>query len=621
MYRRRINILFAALSAAFLILAGRLAHLQFVRNEAEYTRQTDVRPFRGGIITSDGVVLAVDRPSYDVTVPYRHLGRDEHWRPAVHWATGVPEDELAAARDRVLARVGLIRANVDPKYKRIYEQTIPHAVATDVDLAAVARIEANPDRFRFNPRDWFTREERRKRENRGRWPKRTALVKVRQHRAYPQGRAACHVLGYLGRVHDPDGRDPFVYGPGDSIGVAGVEKQYDRLLRGRHGVRIEERNLKTRVWQTVFEDPAHPGHTMRLTLDSRVQRAAETALGERIGGVVAMDVRTGALLAVASAPGYDVNTCLKQMRTLSADRERRPLLNRATQDPVPCGSVMKIVDAVAALQRGAITPDTTFHCSAVYTIGKARFHCSARYGHGRVALGRAIERSCNVYFFHVARRLGGAPLAHWAGLLGLGRRTGVDIPFEWRGRVPSPAERKRRGRRWYPGDTLNLCIGQGDVQVTPLQVAVMLSAVANGGFLVRPHVLLGVADVQGRPVRAEALAALRKSERLPVAAEHLAVVRRGLARVVTAGTARGVPGLREVHAAGKTGTAETADREINHCWFAGYAPADAPEICVVAAIHRARGHGADVAGPVVAAVMKAYFAAKSDGAAYVRAGE
>ena len=220
---------------------------------------------------------------------------------------------------------------------------------------------------------------------------------------------------------------------------------------------------------------------------------------------------------------------------------------------------------------------------------------------------RAIGHSCNVYFFHLGRKVGAERVASWATQLGMGRRTGVDLPYEWRGRVPSPAGRRRRGRPWRPGDTLNLSIGQGDVQVTPLQVAVMMAAVANGGWIVRPHVLAKVVEIQGRAHTRPHDSLRTGRSKLALAALHLATVRRGLRLAVVSGTARRVDTLRQCRAAGKTGTAETADPAVNYAWFAGYAPFDDPEVCVVAALHRVAGHGGDLAAPVAGEALTAYF--------------
>jgi len=604
---RRLRNLYLILCALLLVEAGRLFHLQVLSAEEDYEGRARSRLYaeetvdalRGEIRDRRGLVLAQDRPRYDLMAAYDLLTDPAPWLADVSEATGLPPDTLRRRAEAVVARVRRIRRSVWRRRRarrpdrplpeesvRIREMVTPHVLVPGVDLRCAAEVESQPDRFAgFH-------------------------IRITRARVYPEGRLACHVLGHLGPLRPnetpppaPAGRRP--YRPGDSVGKTGIERQYDAYLRGKPGRRLSRINLEAGRRECVYEDPARQGDTVWLSLDARVQAAAEKALGERTGAVAVMDVRTGAVIALASSPGYDLGRYGEALPDLLRDAGA-PLLNRAVKDPVSLGSVMKVVVAVAALQERKLSPSETLHCAGAMHLGRDTRYCAGRYAHGDLTVAGAIEHSCNIFFFRTGLRLGPRRLVRWARAFGLGRRTGVDLPYEWAGRVPDPDwHRARHGRPWYPGDTLNLSIGQGDVQVTPLQVAVMMAAVANGGRVLRPRLALRVTDPAGR---AEPLPPLPEVvRRLDLDGDLLDVVRKGMRRVPITGTARYVKGLADLRVAGKTGTADLG-KGLNNAWFAGFAPWNAPEVSFAVGIHRTQGHGAGAAAPVAAAVLRAYFA-------------
>jgi len=509
----------------------------------------------------------------------------------------------------------------------VAEELDYHVLAEDVPLRVVAEIEGHPERF--------------------------AGVKIveRTRRVYPYGSLAAQVLGHLGHItarekgtgtfcaKHPPGRSgkrclsPFPgYHAEDFIGRAGVERQYEALLRAARGRAVELTDRSGRILSSFREREPGVGRDLVLTLDPGLQRAAETLLDaaldrrsvqglapQRAGGaIVVMDVRSGALLAAASAPRFDPGVFLfgaSHDRAALLTDPGRPLLDRCRQMAVAPGSVMKTVTAAALLQTRAVRPDEPFHCQG-YLHDPDRQRCAiyVRHGvgHGDVALGDALAVSCNVYFFHHASRLGPGPLVDWAGRFGFGQPTGVDLPAETPGTLPTPENIERlEGHPWRPGDTFELAVGQGSMTATPLQVARIIAAVANGGKLVTPHVVsrLGLPlpdDDASPPELADDPIRVPPPRPIPGLDSHtLEVLRRGLSRVVAdpRGTAHGTVFSADVSIAGKTGTAETGGSRAAHAWFAGYVPGDEPRYAVVVALEHA-GDAAQAAGPVVKRLVR-----------------
>jgi penicillin-binding protein 2 len=454
----------------------------------------------------------------------------------------------------------------------------------------------------------------------------------RPRRHYVEGSLGAHVLGYVGEIQRAqlETRAYADYRPGEVIGQAGVESLLQTELRGRAGGRNLVVDAAGRVAEVLDEIEPVQGGSVTLTIDRDLQRAAEAAflpdvLGERsrLGAVVALDVRTGDVLVLMSKPSFDPNDFAggfdaKAWQRLTED-EWRPIQNRAISGQYPPGSTYKAIVAAAALEEGIADPDKKLYCPGSFRLGRRTYRCWKREGHGWVDLHRALVESCDVFFYQTGLELGIDRLAFFARGFSLGRRTGLRIPHEQSGLVPTSAWKERRfAEPWMRGETVSASIGQGFDLVTPLQLAVAYAAIANGGKLVRPRLVLRTEDLDGT-VHDGPAPEVRGT--VPVAPEHLLRIRVALEGVVneprgTGGRAR----VRGVRVAGKTGTAQVVGlehtegleddeitfRQRDHAWFVAYAPADAPEIVVVAILEHG-GHGGSAAAPVVQRVLAAYF--------------
>lgn len=430
-----------------------------------------------------------------------------------------------------------------------------------------------------------------------------------QYRLYPKGGLAAHLAGYVGEISDAELNSPdwAHHNPGDLIGKTGVERYYNEHLTGVDGqrqVRVDNR-MNTREVLGIKE--AVPGRDLQLTIDLDLQVVAELAMEGKRGAVVALDPRTGEVLALVSHPSYDPNRfssriTAREYAALLQD-PYRPLFNRALQAQLAPGSTFKPVMALAALESGAIDDDFTAHCAGGATWYGRFFKCHRRGGHGTVNLKTAMAQSCDVFFYAVGNRLGIDTIAHYAELMGFGNRTGIDLPGEKEGVVPSTRWKIRTQReKWYAGETISVAIGQGALTVTPLQLAHAIGGLAMGGVFMRPHVV--------RPEKPEP--PLRKAE---FSADNVRKVVDGMCAVVngwgTAAASR-IPGIEMC---GKTGTAQLASNDLlrlknsadwhDNAWFVGFAPPENPEI--VAAVLWENGEHGDMAAPIARDVIKAYF--------------
>ncbi|MGG5260693.1 penicillin-binding protein 2 [Phycicoccus avicenniae] len=644
--------LLALVAAVVLVLSGlvgRLAQVQlagadgFSAQAASLDTRTLVVPaLRGRILDREGRVLAENRTSTVVTLERRVIAQDRSAAEAevrsVATVLGLPAEDL-------LGRTWLCGEPGAPAAPACWAGSaqVPVPLADGVDPAKALTLVERPDRF---PGVAVT----------------TAPVRVYPR---PAGAGAAQVLGYLGRVTPEDlAADPALAAD-DLVGRAGLEQQYDRALRGTPGrtvVAVDARGIVTHVVSRV--DPV-PGRDLLTSLDATVQASAERALATEMararkrgwpadsGGVVVMDPRTGAVAALASAPGYDPNVwtggiSAADYARLTDPRAGTPLLSRATDVGFAPASTMKAASVAAAVRAG--NPLTgTYDCPAIYRIGDRDFHNYETTAHGRISLRKAIEISCDTVFYELAHRAwqrqGGLgapattrdPFADTARGLGLGGPTGIDLPHESAGRIPDRTWRKatwedqraelcRRARTGYPevadrerrafltavakencghgwqlraGDAANFAIGQGDVLATPLQMAVAYGAIANGGTVRTPRV--GAALVEPGSAHREAVAA-GPTRRAPLSAATDRYLRGALAGVTTTGTAAHV--FRTMPAdwpvAGKTGTGEVVGKR-DTSWFVSYAPAGKPR-WVVAAVVAQGGTGGSTAAPVTRAV-------------------
>ena len=571
-FERRIIVLLTVIAGLLGVLALRLWQVQIVQgeyflrlSEENRLRVTSVAAPRGLIVDRRGRPVVVNRPAFTVSLMPMELRR--------------PHEEVA-----VVARLlGLDPAAVDQQLVEGRDRPFaPVRLRRDVPKEIIAAIE----------------------ESRMDLP--GVLVEVEPVRQYPYKDLAAHLLGYIGEINDRELRQLRAQGyeAGELIGKEGAERTYDRYLRGRNGEIQAEVDALGRPLRTLATIPAVAGDTVVLGLDLDVQQAAEAALGDRLGTVVAMDPRDGTIVAYVSHPAFDPNLFAAGIKAAAWNQllhdPRQPLLDRARMWGYPTGSVFKIVTASAALDLGLVNPESRFSCPGYYNLGGRTWH--DHEAHGNLNFLDAIAESCNVVFWTVSRPVGPVHLAEYARSYGMGQATGIDLPEESPGVMPDPEWKQRTYHEaWYGGDTLNTAVGQGYVLATPLQVARMIAGVANSGELVTPHVATEIRSPDGRT---QFRIAPPPARRVRVTAQTMVVLRAGLAAVVTRGTAASIqiPGLA---VAGKTGTAESMHGKP-YAWFAGYAPAGAPTLAVVAMVENA-GYGAEFAAPIVRRVLEVAF--------------
>lgn len=432
-------------------------------------------------------------------------------------------------------------------------------------------------------------------------------------RRYPQGGFFAHASGYVGEVGaDEVASSDSKLRPGDIVGQTGLEREYNDVLMGTDGLRRVIVNSIGKEVGRLEQQDAIPGKPIKLTIDYDLQAAAEAALSGGKGAVVALDPRNGDVLAMASRPTYDPNDFAIRISRdewgqLSEDPDR-PLLNRAIQAQLAPGSVFKIIMSTAMLESKAIPENYTVFCPGYATFYGRTFHCWDKKGHGEVDLHKAIVHSCDVFFYNVGKELGIDRIAYYAIKLGLGGKTKIDLPGEDSGVVPSEEWKERLfHQKWYAGETISVAIGQGAVTTTPLQLARTIGGIANGGKFLQPHLLMTNGAVP------EVDFALAEST--------VEQVTQGMYGVVNEGGTGGALKLTGVELCGKSGSAQVISNEgkaraghsadlKDNAWFVGYAPRRNPEI-VVAALVQGGMHGADAAGPVTRAVIKAYYDKKT----------
>ena len=428
-------------------------------------------------------------------------------------------------------------------------------------------------------------------------------------RRYPKGGFMAHVSGYVGEVSADQIEENSRYRPGDIVGKAGLERQYNDQLMGVDGMRRSVVNSVGREVGRLEQTDAVPGKPIRLTIDYDLQLVAEESLVGKKGAVVALDPRTGEVLAMASQPSYDPNDFAVRIskdewQSLNEDPER-PLLDRAIQAQLAPGSIFKILMATAMLESKAIPADYHVFCPGSAEFYGRVFHDWKKEGHGNVDLHEAIVHSCDVFFYNVGKQLGIDRISFYGANLGLGRKTGIDLPGEEPGLMPSEAWKERvYHQKWYPGETISVAIGQGAIAATPVQLGYMIGGIIMGGRFHQPHLLL---SDQAAP-----------EVDFPISDSTVDTVTQGMYGVVNepGGTAYASK-LSGIEFAGKTGSAQVISNQglaragkqadlKDNAWFVGFAPRQNPEI-VVAVLVQGGEHGASAAAPIARDVVKAYY--------------
>ncbi|MBI5149885.1 MAG: penicillin-binding protein 2 [Candidatus Omnitrophica bacterium] len=547
----RLKIIRVAIFGLFVLIALGLFYTQVIQGQYfarlstnNRIRVVPVEGWRGQLKDHNGKVLADNRLSYDVMVTPQEI---QSTALSSKDSSGLREEEGGESLFRFLGQV----LAVDPKavaqrYSRGKTAPfVPVVVAQDISKEQAIVIE----------------------ENRYRFP--SVLVQESYRRFYPLGENSAHLLGYVGKISTAQRElsDEYGYSMQSIVGHSGVEEYYDSYLRGEAGgVQIEVNSRGQQVRLLGFRE-AQKGQDITLTIDSDLQQDALELIAQRPGAVVVMDMDSGEVLGLVSSPGFDPNVFVGsrppgEIGQLFSN-PLAPVLNRTIQGAFPPGSVFKVVMAIAGLHTQKIIPDTTFICPGFYQLKRAVFRCT--HVHGAQNLIGGLAHSCNVYFYNVGLRLGSETISRYARWMGLGEKTSIDLPYEEDGLIPGREQRALEGKGgWRAGDTLNMSIGQGEIQVTPLQLARLMATVARNGVIVQPHVIKAIGDTPVNQFSYE--------RRVKIDETIFETVRQGLRAAVTdeAGTAHvtDIPGL---FLAGKTGTAQTSGGKKTHAWFAGYA--------------------------------------------------
>ncbi|MBD2456819.1 penicillin-binding protein 2 [Nostoc sp. FACHB-87] len=557
-------------------IEARLAYLQIVegsqlRKRAESNRVRTIlkQPERGNIFDRNGKLLATTRYPHSVYLwPLAHT--KPSWSvvaPRLSKILGISQEEMEKKLDAAGANsASLIRIARDVSEAQI--------TALKEYESELKDVEINTDAVRY----------------------------------YPHGQELAHVLGYTRELTPEQLKDKQKegYRLGDVIGQMGIEKAYETTLRGEWGGQQVEVDGAGRPIRILGEKQAKAGKDLHLTIDWELQKAADKALGKYQGAIVALDPRNGAVLAMVSHPDFDPNIFSKQKLSEkdweSVQGKDHPLVNRALS-AFPPASTFKIVTTTAGLESGKFSPGTVLQTYGSLTVGGVTFGEWNHAGFGPLGFPRAMAMSSDTFFYQIGKGVGGPTLIAWAQKYGFGQKTGIEFPSEeTRGLVPDENWKQKAWKiPWTVGDTINMSIGQGALQVTPLQSAIMFSVPANGGYRVKPHLLKDNEEAKSW------------RESLNMKPSTINVLRDGLRKVITEGTGKRLNLPTIAPASGKSGTAEAGVGRPNHTWFGAYAPSDRPEITVVAFGENSGDHGGTVCGPMVLQVLEAYFQHKYPG--------
>lgn len=578
---------------AFFLIFIRLWSLQVIKgndlrrlSENNCIRLRENPADRGMLLDRKGRILAHNRPSFEVYL--------------------VPED--LKANPEILTKVGeMLNMTQDEIEEKIKAQKRrapfkPVKIKSDIDWNELALLESNRVHLPG------------------------LIVDVRPKRAYDYGDLASHLVGYLGEVDENELKQfkETPYRMGALIGKYGVEYRWENDLRGVDGGRqIEVDALGREIRPLGIVEP-FPGNNLFLTIDLDLQKTAEEAYQDKNGALVAMDLKTGRLLAMVSKPSFEPdlfarNILPEEWKSL-VENPHHPLQNKGIQGQYPAGSVFKIITAIAGLESGMITPNTQFICTGAFHYGNRDFRCWKEGGHGAISLQRAIVESCDIYFYQAGLKVGVDLIAHYANEFGLGRVIGISLPHEKQGTVPSSSWKKKRfGVPWYSGETLSFSVGQGYLNVTPLQLLMLISGVANGGKLYLPQVVERVENIYGNKLKEYPPVELRRAN---VSEKTLQIVQEALRGAVNDPHGTGwTCALKDVKVAGKTGTAQVVRMPENfkkgdmnrmplkfrdHAWFVAYAPFEDPKISIAVLVEHG-GFGASAAAPIAKKVIEKYF--------------
>jgi penicillin-binding protein 2 len=596
-FNQRLSGFMVLVLLAFAVLMARLFYLQIVEG-TEYRRLSEINSIRlqdidaprGLIFDRNNQLLVDNRPSFDLHIILKDAK---------------PLDATLAKLGRIIGETPkALREQIrNDKHRGPYT---PLLLKEDIGRDLLAAIEVH------------------------KYDLPGVVVHVTPRRHYLFGSFAAHLLGYVGEISAEELRcKPYeTCKGGDFIGKFGIEKSFETLLRGKRGGRQVEVNATGQVVRVLKTVDAQAGHNLTLTIDHRLQATAEALLQNKAGAVVALDPNNGEVLAMASSPTFDPNWFVVGMRQEQwqslITNPFRPLENKAVQGEYPPASTFKIVTAIAGLEEGAINADTTLFCPGYYRYGNRIYHCWKHAGHGEMDVVQALEQSCDVFFYQVGEAVGVDTLAKYARAFGLGALTGIRLSQEAKGLIPTKEWKlKRLGRPWQGGETLSVAIGQGFDLVTPLQMAVLVGTVGNGGKRFKPRLIRGIApDSEGEASDTQS----ESGGHLKISEATLSLVRQGLWDVVnkrrgTAWRSR----LKDVEFSGKTGTAQVVGRppagikdeeqikelHKDHAWFVAYAPSEHPQIAIAVIVEHGE-HGSSAAAPIASKIIETYLGGATD---------
>ncbi|MBN1570440.1 MAG: penicillin-binding protein 2 [Acidobacteria bacterium] len=580
--QQRLNLFRIPVLLIFLILAARLWQLQIIQGsdhslsaERNRIRRIQLIAPRGTIMDRNKIPLVENRPSFEILLYREDMKNRKETIRFITEKLGVLPEEL----ESILRR---------SRNTGLYQ---PIVLKEDAGMEDASIIEGHR---RDHPEIQLGLEPR---------------------RLYHYGKLAAHLLGYVGEISERELSSNQFPGakPGSLVGRSGAERTYNQILVGKDGARNVLVDSLGREKHLLDEINSVIGGEIQLTLDLELQQIAEKALEDKVGAIVAIDPRNGEVLAMASSPSFDPNDFATRISDAKwaglRDHADRPMQNRAIQNSYSPGSIFKLIMADAGLAEGLLDDNPAVYCRGAASYYGRTFHCAKREGHGALHLEQAIAKSCNIFFYDLGRRLGISKIAQHASALGLGRRTGIDLPGERAGVMPSPEWKMETYRtKWYAGETISVSIGQGAVSATPLQMVRAIGAIAMGGLLTTPHVLLRAEGVPETSLKWPAV-------RLPITEEHARRIRQGMWESVNnygTGHNAAVPGL---DICGKTGTVQVISNELkrrlnedieDHSWFVGFGNRDNPEIAVVVFLEHG-GKGGIAAAPLAREIFRAYF--------------
>ena len=592
----RVAIIGGVALVMFAVVFFRLWYLQVLSGDKykaeannNRVREITIQAPRGRILDRNGRVLVDNRYGLAVTVSPDKLPKNPHAQAEIFRRLGA----LLGMSGREVRHTVMKQLSAVPFSPAIVKSDVPQAVYSYIL------------------------------ENQSRFP----AVDVEQlaFRKYPYREIGAHLFGTVGEVTAKELKQERYRGvkEGDRVGQSGIEYSYDRYLRGQDGARRVSVDAHGNARSQLAERVPKPGRQLRLSVDFDLERVGQQAISGDQGAFVVMDVKTGEIRAMGSSPSFDPNIFAKTIREsdykrLSNPLNGAPLTDRAIQGLYPTGSTFKVVTATAALEGGLITPDTVQYDGGYLDVGGLKFWNAGHVSNGALALRRAIQVSSDVFFYRLGLEANGAGDGHliqrWAHRLGLGHPTGVDLPGEGSGLIPSPEWRNRLYRKhltdrpWSAGDNINLAVGQGDVQVDPLQLATAYAAIANGGYVVRPHLGERVEDAEGRVIQEFRTPPRRK---LPINPSYRQAILDGLHLAASAPGGTSYPVFKDfkIPIAGKTGTAQKGAGRADQSWYCGLAPY--PSIRYVAcATAEHGGFGADTAAPEVRRIFSQLFGVK-----------